>query len=40
MTKISHFVNAALALAAVAIIAAAPAQAAEVVCKTGAAVQG
>jgi hypothetical protein len=40
MTKIPHLVSAAFALAALATIAAAPAQAAEVACKTGGAVQG
>jgi hypothetical protein len=42
MTKKSHFVSAALALATLATVsfATAPAQAAEVACKTGGAVQG
>jgi len=42
MTKTSHFVSAAFALATLASIsfATAPAQAAEVACKTGGAVQG
>ena len=42
MTKKSHFVSAAFALATLATVsfATAPAQAAEVACKTGGAVQG
>jgi hypothetical protein len=40
MTKMSRLVTAAFALAALANIAASPAQAAEVVCKTNGAAQG
>src|ERR1043166_3245539 len=39
MTNISHLVSFAFGLAALATVAAAPAQAAEVACKTGGAVQ-